>query len=93
MYFRSTGSFSPWLPFNLRFSRFVVPRSTNRACPAPVHEYREANLKKNYSRNASKEAGTAGKGGISTAQRSVKRGYGIAVMDLLEPELQLNNNN
>ncbi len=38
--------------------------------------------KKIYSRNASKEAGTTGKGGISTAQRSVKRGYGIAVMDL-----------
>ena len=31
--------------------------------------------KKIYSRNASKEAGTTGKGGISTAQRSVKRFY------------------
>ena len=51
-------------------------------CPAPVHEYREANKKKIYSGNASKEAGTTGKGGISTAQRSVKRGYRIAVMEV-----------
>ena len=47
-----------------------------------MHEYHEANKKKIFSGNASKEAGTTGKGGISTAQRSVKRGYGIAKMDL-----------
>ena len=39
-------------------------------------------IKKIYSGNASKEAGTTEEGGISTAQRPVKRGYRIAVMDL-----------